>query len=219
MFKGHRHLPAYLLSAGLLIVAPACASGGYYGGPRTYSRNYERLAYQNGFDRGVRNGERDARDRRDFSVSRDREYRDADWGFRRGEIDRDDYRRAFRRGFEDGYSEEFTRVARAYGSNNPRYPGSNYPGANAPYGYPDRYPAVPRAGYGGIAAQNGYRDGLEAGRNDARDRHRYDPIRPRRYREGDRDYDSRYGSRDDYKREYRAAFQQGYEAGYRDARR
>jgi hypothetical protein len=215
MFKAHRHLPAYLLSAGLLIAASACASGGYYGGQRTYSRSYERLAYQNGFDRGVRNGERDARDRRDFSYSRDREYRDADWGFRRGEIDRDDYRRAFRRGFEDGYSEGFNRAARAYGPNYPRYPG-----ANAPYGYPRQGPAVPRAGYGygSIATQNGYRDGLEAGRNDARDRQHYDPIRPKRYREGDHDYDSRYGSRDDYKREYRAAFQQGYEAGYREYR-
>ena len=212
MFKA-RHLPAYALLAGLLIAAPACASGGYYGRQGPYSRNNDRFAYQNGFDRGVRNGERDARDRRDFSFSRDREYRDADWGYRRGDIDRDSYRRVFRQGFEAGYGEGFNRVARAYGG--------NYPRANAPYGYPNQYPATPRPGYGygNGAAQNGYRDGLEAGRNDARDRQRYDPIRPKRYRDGDHDYDSRYGSRDLYKRDYRAAFQQGYEAGYRDARR
>src|SRR5438445_706180 len=110
--KAYRYLPAYLLSAGVLIMAPACASGGYYGQRPSYSYNDERIAYQNGYDRGVRNGDREARDRQ-----------------------------------------------------------------------------------------------------------RYDPIRPKRYREGDHDYDSRYGSRDEYKREYRAAFQQGYEAGYRDARR
>ena len=214
--KAYRHLPAYLLSAGVLIAAPACASGGYYGQRPSYSYNYERIAYQNGYDRGVRNGERDARDRRDFSYSRDREYRDADWGYRRSDMDRYEYQRAFRRGFETGYSESFNRVARAYGSNYPRYPG-----ANAPYGYPSQGPAVPRGGYGygSVATQNGYRDGLDAGRNDARDRQRYDPIRPKRYREGDHDYDSRYGSRDEYKREYRAGFQQGYEAGYREYRR
>ena len=84
----------------------------------------------------------------------------------------------------------------------------------------------PRGGYpqarevnGGGAARNGYRDGLEAGRDDARHRERFDPVRARRYREGDHDYDRRYGGRDEYKREYRAAFQQGYERGYRDARR
>jgi hypothetical protein len=73
--------------------------------------------------------------------------------------------------------------------------------------------------YRSAAANNGYRDGLEAGRNDARDRERFDPIRAKRYREGDHDYDGRYGSRDDYKREYRSAFEQGYREGYGAARR
>src|SRR5437773_2143876 len=74
-------------------------------------------------------------------------------------------------------------------------------------------------GYGSPAAQNGYRDGLEAGRKDARDRERFDPVRAKRYRDGDHDYDNRYGSRDVYKREYRAAFEQGYREGYGAVRR
>jgi hypothetical protein len=69
------------------------------------------------------------------------------------------------------------------------------------------------------AYDNGFRDGVQAGRDDARHRERFDPIRARRYREGDHDYNRRYGSRDDYMREYRAAFQQGYEKGYREYRR
>jgi hypothetical protein len=69
------------------------------------------------------------------------------------------------------------------------------------------------------AYDNGFRDGLVAGRDDARHHERFDPIRARRYREGDHDYDRRYGSRDDYRREYRAAFQQGYQQGYRQYRR
>ena len=202
MLIAHRSFPAYVLVAGLLTVAPACATGGYYGHQRTYSRNYERVAYQNGFERGVRSGERDARDRHDASYSRDRDYRDGEWGYRRGEIDRDDYRRAFRQGFEAGYNEGYQRVARAYGSYYPRGPQGR-----------------PGAVYRSPAAEVGHRDGVEAGRNDARDRARYDPIRPKRYREGDHDYDSRYGSRDEYKREYRAAFQRGYEEGYRSTRR
>src|SRR5439155_920482 len=82
------------------------------------------------------------------------------------------------------------------------------------YGYPG-------GGYGGYARDlerraydNGYREGVQEGRSDARDRERFDPIRAKRYREGDHDYDSRYGSREDYKREYRAAFEQGYREGY-----
>ena len=77
------------------------------------------------------------------------------------------------------------------------------------------YPA--NGGYGAyrsVAAQNGYRDGIDAGRNDARNRERFDPVRAKRYREGDHDYNDRYGSRDEYRREYRAAFEQGYREGY-----
>ena len=106
-----------------------------------------------------------------------------------GRGDRDEYRRFFRDGYRAGYQEGFERVARS------------------------------ERRYSSPAAQVGYRDGLEAGRDDARDRDGYDPRRSKRYREGDNDYNSRYGSRDQYKQEYRAAFQQGYDEGYRGARR
>ena len=79
-------------------------------------------------------------------------------------------------------------------------------------GYPP--PPPPRSAYGSVAARNGYRDGIEAGRDDARHRDRFDPVRARRYRDGDHDYDRRYGPRDDYKRDYRSAFEQGYREGY-----
>ena len=74
----------------------------------------------------------------------------------------------------------------------------NYPPPNRGYG-----------SYGAIAQQNGYRDGLEAGRKDARDRERFDPVRAKRYREGDHDYHDRYGSRDEYKRAYRIGVRTG----------
>jgi hypothetical protein len=75
-------------------------------------------------------------------------------------------------------------------------------------------PPPPRVAYVSIATQSGYRDGLEAGRDDWRHHDRFDPAHSRRYRDGDRDYDRRYGSRDEYKREYRAAFERGYREGF-----
>jgi hypothetical protein len=84
-------------------------------------------------------------------------------------------------------------------------------------GYRDRGRAVQRVER--RAYDNGFRDGVDSGRDDARHHERFDPIRAKRYRQGDHDYDRRYGPRDDYQREYRAGFQQGYEQGYRQYRR
>ena len=83
-------------------------------------------------------------------------------------------------------------------------------------GYPrgGYYPPPARADYLSIAARSGYRDGIDAGRDAARHHERFDPVRERRYRDGDRDYDRRYGPRDEYKREYRIAFERGYRDGY-----
>jgi hypothetical protein len=218
MVTAHRYLAAGLVAMGLFISAPACASTGYYNPAQRDYRDFERRAYENGFREGVKNGEHDGRDRRDYRVDRDSDYREADEGYHRGDgLERDQYRRVFRRGYEAGYAEGYKRFARSdrgYGG----YEESRRvtPGIviQPPYG-------APRGGYGyqSPAAQNGYRDGLEAGRHDAHDGNRFDPIRAKRYREGDHDYNSRYGPRDDYQRDYRAAFQQGYEQGYREYRR
>lgn len=80
-------------------------------------------------------------------------------------------------------------------------------------GYPTQYPA--RGAYRSPAFDIGYRDGFEVGRDDARDREPYDPVRSRRYRSADHGYDYRFGPREAYKREYRAAFERGYADGYR----
>jgi len=206
MWTTNRMISAALLSLVTLAVTPACASQTY--GYRGYdARQAERRAYDYGYRDGVRAGEHDGRSGRVFAMERQSEWRDADDGYHRDDGDREFYRRNFREGFRVGYSEGFNRYAR----------GGVYPGA-----YPSTYPApvaIPRGAYVTAAAQNGYRDGLEQGRDDARDHDRYDPAGAKRYREGDHDYHDRYGSRDEYKREYRAAFQQGYDEGYRGARR
>jgi hypothetical protein len=193
------------------MAASGCAAQTYrYSGgrDRNYIREFERRGYDNGYRNGLRAGERDARSGRPFSFNRHDDWRDADEGYRRGYGDRDLYRRSFRNGFESGYTDTYNR----YGNYNRAPRGGVY---SSPNGI-ER--GVPRAIYS-PAVQNGRRDGVEAGRDDARSRRPFDPVRAKRYREGDHDYNNRYGSRDEYKREYRAAFQQGYQEGYRDQRR
>ena len=209
MLRTHRYFPMLVLLIGIGIATPACAQQIYgYGRGGAYDREFERRAYDNGYREGVREGQNDARRGRDFSYTRHDEYRDADDGYRRGSIDRDSYRRSFRQGFQTGYSEAFNRNARYDRRDN--YPrGVPYPSDRGVLAYPPN-----RGVLRSVAADIGYRDGIEAGRDDARDRHRFDPARAKRYREGDHDYNSRYGSRDAYKRDYRAAFEQGYREGY-----
>jgi hypothetical protein len=218
MLKGHRYFPALLLVAGAAIAAPACAAQTYgYGYPTrgVYGRDIERRAYDNGFREGLEQGRNDARRSRSFSPERHGEFRDADDGYHRSDGDREFYRRAFRQGFQTGYRESYDRMMRANGGyNRGVYGGPVYQGPV----YQDPRVVVPRGGYNNYAAQIGYRDGFDAGRNDARDRNRFDPVRSRRYREGDHDYNNRYGDRELYKRDYRAAFEQGYREGYGQSR-
>ena len=222
-----RYFPALMLAVGVAMAAPACAAQTYgYGNSGRnggYARELERRAYENGFREGVQEGQNDARRGRDFSYQRHDEYRDADDGFRRIDGDINLYRRSFRQGFQTGYSGSYNRDARNGGyGRDPRGNGSygrNEPGRNGGYSSPNGGYGTNRGGYGSPAAENGYRDGLEAGREDARDRNRFDPVRAKRYREGDHDYNGRYGSREDYKREYRSAFEQGYREGYGASRR
>jgi hypothetical protein len=81
--------------------------------------------------------------------------------------------------------------------------------------YPNQSP-TPRAGsvYNSAAYDNGFRDGLEKGREDAQDKDSFDPVRHSRYRAGDRGYDQRYGTKEQYKLTYRDGFEAGYQQGY-----
>jgi hypothetical protein len=208
MLRGRSYVPAILVVAAVAIATPACAAQGplyRYPGPRG---SVDTRAYDYGYDDGLRRGEGDARRQRSFDYARHGDYRDADDGYRGG--NRNAYREVYRRGFAEGYNAGYRRYARGgYDRGYPNYP--NYPNNRT-------YPAA-RGRYVSAAAQNGFRDGLEQGREDGRDGDRYDPVRASRYRSGDNDYDRRDGSLDEYKRDYRAAFQQGYDQGYREYRR
>jgi hypothetical protein len=64
------------------------------------------------------------------------------------------------------------------------------------------------------AFDNGYRQGLEEGRNDARRNRPYDYRDRSDYRRGDWGWDRRSGDRDGYRNEFRRGFEVGYRDGY-----
>jgi hypothetical protein len=166
------------------------------------------VAYHEGYLRGIRAGEQDARRGDRFEFYDEGDYRSADHGYRREFGNREYYRNEYRRGFEAGYSNGYRGVR-----------GGRYdtPGPGGRYGYPG-YPGYGDArGRFDVAAQQGFNDGYEAGFDDGRDGRRFDPIAESRYRSGDRGYRSSYGARELYKANYRDGFRDGYEQGFRDA--
>lgn len=119
-----------------------------------------------------------------------------------------------------------------YGYGNDRYENGRYENGNGRYedrgsnGVTDRVRDIlrgrsasgttsrSRSGYNDAAYDNGFRDGLEKGREDVRDNDSFDPVRHSRYRSADRGYNSRYGSKEQYKLTYRDGFEAGYSQGY-----
>ena len=65
------------------------------------------------------------------------------------------------------------------------------------------------------AYDEGFRQGIEDGRSDARKNRRYEPARHGEWRDADRGYHREYGEREFYRR----SFRNGYEAGYAQAYR
>src|SRR5437016_10935392 len=120
MFRTLRFVPlALIVVSG--IGSTACASQ-LYGQRGVYRNNVDRVAYDNGYREGVRQGENDMRRGRTYSPTSHSEYRSADDGYRRGQSDREVYRQSYRQGFETGYSQTYNQ----YGSTN-RYPRSSSP--------------------------------------------------------------------------------------------
>jgi hypothetical protein len=71
---------------------------------RDYRRyDVERIAFDNGYRDGLRDGNRDDWRNERFAYRDERNYRDADNGYRREYGARWEYASAYRRGFEQGY--------------------------------------------------------------------------------------------------------------------
>lgn len=191
-----------------------------------------RVAYDNGYREGVKEGEKDGRKSDAFNFRDEGAWRNADKGYHRTYGDRGRYQQMFRDGFETGYADAYRRYAPYSGYGNDPYGNDRYGNGRgravprrspAPYPtYPNRAPGAygypGNRGFGYNAAySNGLKDGYEKGREDARDRDRYDPLRHKWYRDGDRDYEREYGPKQQYVEAYRSAFREGYDRGYREA--
>ncbi|HXW06105.1 MAG TPA: hypothetical protein VD833_12790 [Vicinamibacterales bacterium] len=182
-----------------------------------------RGAYDSGYREGLKEGEHDARRNERYEFRDERDWQRADRGYHRSFGDRERYRYAFRSGFEAGYADGYRRYTPAYGYGG--YGNGRYDPrvSRGPYGYPQYpnrsgYPGSPGYGYGygsGVAFENGTRDGYDKGREDARDRDSFDPLRHKWYRSGDRHYKKEYGPKQQYQDAYRQGFREGYERGYR----
>jgi hypothetical protein len=184
-----------------------------------------RIAYDNGYREGLRDGESAARSRRPLDIQREKDWRKADAGYNRSYGDRGRYRDSFRSGYSDGYRAAYDRFGYngRYDPRSSRRDGGWY-GSQGNYPQDGRtYPQGPYRDYGTgvahIAFQNGVNDGYDKGIDDARDRKYPDATRQKWYRAGDRHYEGRYGSKEAYKDEYRRGFLEGYQRAYRDARR
>ena len=232
--------------AALALTAPVQAqTRGWPDNDRAYSARQSyydsgRVAYDNGFREGLKQGEKDGRKNDAFRYQDEKTFQRADKGYHReyGSLDR--YRQSFRTGYSTGYSEGYQRYAPNYGYGNGRYgngravPRGDVGGVYYPDRYPNNrgpvypsYPSYPSSypgsygrygGYYDVAIQNGVNDGYEKGLEDAHRNRSFDPLRHDWYRSGDRHYESRYGSKDQYKDLYRQGFRDGYDRGFRDGR-
>jgi len=183
--------------SGTLFLLPlaACASAAQFGRP-----NGQAGSYSAGYQSGERAGFDDARKGDQYRFTDESEYRNFSRSRPRDSSEAR-FREDFLRGFEAGYRNGYERVGERRNQNGP-------PTWSNGGGY-----ARGRT-VNDLASNNGLRDGYEAGANDARDRHDFDPLGESRYRSGDRGYEKNYGSRDDYRARYRTAFREGYEQGY-----
>jgi hypothetical protein len=106
MLKNYRWLPAMLLTLGVGIATPGCATR-ITAGRGEYRQNVQRRAFDEGHRKGVDRGRDDARHGRQRAYEQDKDYRNGDGGYRRDDGDRDAYRDVFRQGFRTGYAEAF----------------------------------------------------------------------------------------------------------------
>lgn len=203
-------LPAFLAVIALgavLLPAPARAQDRYYGGG---SIDAHRHGYEHGYRDGYEYG-RDARHRGVALDFRTDAYRDAIRGydslFGSREAFSQGYREGYQNGAEDGYNGSQSRLEEIYGYRDRTFdPDRNREDRTVTI-YTERH-----WGYQDVAADVGYRDGVNAGLNDFREHHSYRPQEHDAWKDADHGYSSAFGSKEAYKQAYRAA----YEAGYRD---
>jgi hypothetical protein len=168
---------AALIAIAVPVQAQVWNDGGRRG---AYGNDVRSIAYNNGYQEGLNHGEQAARDRHAYDMQREKDYRNADEGYRSEYGNKDLYRDEFRRGFAQGYQEAYARFDNRYGGNNGVWNGAPYPSNGRVYGG-----VATERGYGygygagrNIAFRNGESDGYQKGLDDARDGKYPQPERP-----------------------------------------
>jgi hypothetical protein len=198
----------------------------------TDSGRYDREGWQDarrqGYEQGYRDGAQHGQADRQRGVGydiRNNDFKKGDRGYNKAVGNKGEYKKGYREGYQAGYDRAYYargqgRYGDIYGRGDDRY-GDVYgrrDGRDDRYGrwdpsdrgvYSDR-----RGGYSGVAYQNGYRKGLEDGRNDVRKNKAYDPQGHDDYSDADNGYHSEYGSKQAYKQEFRNGYRRGYQEGF-----
>jgi hypothetical protein len=176
-----------------------------YGG----SLNAKEHGSQHGYRDGLRQG-RDDRDRRLEHNFKTADYKRADEGYERYMGEHDDFQRGYRDGYKSGYDDGYY--------SRPIH--SDVYGLDDRYN-PDRLPrrdadadAYSRWAYSDVAVDTGYRDGLQAGRQDFDRRKDYRPEKHDAYEDADHGYQKAYGDKNLYKEQYRKGFVRGYQDAF-----
>jgi hypothetical protein len=191
-----------------LLIAFLFVGGGFAIAQDRYagSTNAKEHGYQHGYRDGLRQGrsDRNHREEHDFHTS---DYKRADRGYERYMGERDDFQEGYRDGYKSGYDDGY----------------SGRPMRADVYGLDDRYDPdrLPRRdededayrgwGYSDVGFDTGYRDGLQAAREDLRDHKGFHPEKHDAYEDADHGYRKEFGDKKVYKQQYRKGFIRGYQ--------
>jgi hypothetical protein len=237
---------ALMLVFGVLSSAPAQAqyrdygynAYGQYGDQGTWSREHTRdYAFKLGYHQAYSETQ-DAMRRNGRRVSiRDLEgYRNDTNGYLVRMGDREEYRRSYRRGYEQGFNDALNGRSRRYGKsaveaalggrlkdvyNDDRYDRDDWYWGRRDDRDRDRDGRNDRNDRNDvyrIAQDNGYREGLRQGRDDAYRRRGFNYENDSSYRNALSGYQASYGNRDNYRNAFREGYRRGYEEGYRNRR-
>ena len=152
------------------------------GAPISY-QEFRRMAYDEGYRAGAKEGETEARRGERFGYEDEKDFQRADHGYHRNYGDRERYRQLFRDGYVAGYSDGYSRRAgyrrddggQGQDGRQGQY-GRQGPYAQGGYGSWSGY-GRNSGGYYTPAFDNGARDGYEKGQEDARKNRSYDVLR------------------------------------------
>jgi hypothetical protein len=201
-----KHMKAIgVVVVAMLFVTGLAVAQERYGG----SLNAKDHGYQHGYRDGLRQG-RDDGSRHEEHNFNTRDYKRADEGYEKYMGEHDDFQQGYRDGYKAGYDDGYYR----------RQIRSDVYGLDDRYD-PDRLPrrdegadAYSRWGYSDVAIDTGYRDGLQAVRQDL-DRHKdFHAEKHEAYEDADHGYQKSYGDKNRYKEQYRRGFVRGYQDAF-----